>query len=185
MKPGFLQKNTAAATARRLSKQYVDSIFNNFQYIIDLVTYYKYLGLIIDKILTWNQHIKSKSLILKSRSRMLKTILSINKYTSLKNELLIYKTFLKPIWTYGLQFWDVAKKSNLNKIHTYQNVTLCHLTNAPPYISNLTLHNDLHVKSIEKESVLFYKRFFLPLANHNNPLLRNLNNLTLPDNPHR
>ncbi|KAF0707524.1 putative RNA-directed DNA polymerase [Aphis craccivora] len=29
------------------------------------------------------------------------------------------------------------------------------------------------------------KRFFSRLANHNNPLISNLNNLTLPDNPRR
>lgn len=145
----------------------------------------KYLGLIIDKRLTWSPHIRSKRLILNSRSRMLKTILSKNKCTSLKNKLLIYKTFLKPIWTYGLQLWGAAKKSNLNKIQTYQNITLRQLTNAPPYISNLTLHNDLHIKSIEEESVSFYKRFFSRLANHNNPLISSLNNLTLPDNPRR
>jgi len=145
----------------------------------------KYLGLILDKRLTWNPHIRSKRLILNSRSRMLKTLLSKNKCSSLKNKLLIYKTFLKPIWTYGLQLWGAAKKSNLNKIQSYQNITLRQLSNAPPYISNLTLHNDLHVKTIEEESVIYYKRFFSRLANHINPLIRNLNTLTLPDNPRR
>ena len=76
----------------------------------------KYLGLILDKILTWNPHIRSKRLILNSRSRMLKILLSKNKCTSFKNKLLIYKTCLKPIWTYGIQLWGAAKKSNLNKI---------------------------------------------------------------------
>jgi len=76
----------------------------------------KYLGFTLDKRLTWNQHIRSKRLILDSCSRMLKIILSKNKFTGIKTKLLIYKILLKPIWTYGLQLWDVAKKTNLNKI---------------------------------------------------------------------
>jgi hypothetical protein len=72
-----------------------------------------------------------------------------------------------------------------SKIQTYQNMTLRKLINDPPYVSYLTLHNDLHVKSIEEESVLSYKRFFSRLGNHNNPIISNLNNFTLPDNPRR
>lgn len=81
---------------------------------------------------------------------MLKTMLVKNKCTSQTNKLLIYKTFFKPIWTYGIQLWGAAKISNLNKILTYQNITLRQLTN-PPYISNLKLHNDFNVKTIEEE----------------------------------
>jgi len=116
---------------------------------------------------------------------MLKSILSKNKFTNLKTKLLIYKSLLKPIWTYGLQLWGAAKKTNLNKIQTYQNITLRKLTNAPPYISNLTLHNDLHIKTTEEESAVYYKRFFSRLVNHENPLIRKLNSLTLSENPRR
>jgi len=70
----------------------------------------KYLGLILDQKLTWNNHIKTKILILETRSRSLKTFLSKNNLTNLKTKLLIYKTLLKPIWTYGLQLWGSAKK---------------------------------------------------------------------------
>jgi len=58
----------------------------------------------------------------------------------------MYKTFLKPMWTYGLQLWESAKKSNLNKIQIFQNITLRKLTNAPFYVSNLTLHQDLGIQ---------------------------------------
>jgi hypothetical protein len=83
----------------------------------------KYLGFTLDNRLTWNPHIRSKRLNLNSRSHMLKTMLVINKCTNLKNKLLIYKTFLKPIWTYGFQLWGAEKKLNLNKI---QNLSKYH-----------------------------------------------------------
>jgi len=145
----------------------------------------KYLGLTLDKRLTWKQHIRSKRLTLNSRSRSLKHLLSKNKFTKLETKLLIYKSLLKPIWTYGLQLWGSAKKTNINKIQTFQNITLRRIANAPPYVSNLTLHNDMRMKTVEEESVIYYKRFFSHLANHKNPLIRNLNTLTLPETPRR
>jgi len=71
----------------------------------------KYLGLTLDKRLTWKQHIRSKRLILNTRSRTLKHLLSKNKLTKLETKLLIHKSLLKPIWIYGLQLWGSAKKN--------------------------------------------------------------------------
>lgn len=63
--------------------------------------------------------------------------------------------------------------------------TMFWLTNAPPCISNQTLRNDLHGKTIEGESVIFYKRFFSRLPKHNIPLISNQITLTFPNNPRR
>jgi len=145
----------------------------------------KYLGLILDQKLTWNKHIRAKRLILNARSRSLKTILSKNKFTSLKTKLLVYKTLLKPLWTYGLQLWGSAKKSNLNKIQVFQNITLRKIANAPFYVSNETLHQDLGILPVVTEVKLFYKRFFDRLENHPNPLIKELHTFSLPGNPQR
>jgi len=99
----------------------------------------KYLGLILDQRLTWAQHIREKILSLNNRLCMLKNLID-NKATPINIKLLLYKTLLKPIWTYGLQLLGNAKKSNLNKIHAFQNLTLRKLFNVPSYISNHTLH---------------------------------------------
>lgn len=145
----------------------------------------KYLGLILDQRLTWNKHIKAKRMTLNARSRTLKTLLSKNQFTSIKTKLLIYKTLLKPIWTYGLQLWGSAKNSNINKIQVFQNITLRKITNAPFFVSNLTLHQDLGIKPVILEASLFYKRFFVRLVNHSNPLIKELYTPTLPGNPQR
>jgi hypothetical protein len=100
----------------------------------------KYLGFNLDKRLTWKNHIRTKRLTLNIRMRILSLLISRNNNTNLKVKLLIYKTLLKPIWTYGIQLWGSAKKSNTNKIQVFQNLALRRLSNAPPYVSNLTLH---------------------------------------------
>lgn len=48
----------------------------------------------------------------------------------INSKLNLYKSFLKPICTYGVQIWGSAKKSNIKKIHIVQNKTLRLITNA-------------------------------------------------------
>uniref|UniRef100_A0A2S2Q7E7 Putative RNA-directed DNA polymerase n=1 Tax=Sipha flava TaxID=143950 RepID=A0A2S2Q7E7_9HEMI len=145
----------------------------------------KYLGLNLDKRLTWKNHIRTKRLTLNARMRILNPLISRNNKTSLKVKLLIYKTLLKPIWTYGIQLWGSAKKSNTNKIQVFQNLALRRLSNAPPYVSNLTLHNDFHIKTINEEAQSFYLRYRTRLLSHQNPLIKTLSSQTLPGNPRR
>jgi len=64
---------------------------------------------------------------------------------SLENKLLIYKAVLKPVLTYGIELWGCATKSNIALIQLYQSKLLRTTTNAPWYVSNQTLHSDLHI----------------------------------------
>uniref|UniRef100_A0A2S2P698 Putative RNA-directed DNA polymerase n=1 Tax=Schizaphis graminum TaxID=13262 RepID=A0A2S2P698_SCHGA len=144
----------------------------------------KYLGLTFDRRLTWGPHIRTKKLALNERLRSIKSLIS-NKHTKLNTKLLIYKSLIKPMWTYGLQLWGNAKVTNVNKIQTVQNKILRLITNAPPYVSNHTLHTDLNIKSVHAEAVTYYKRFHNRLPHHPNPLISNLASHTIPGNPTR
>jgi hypothetical protein len=62
----------------------------------------------------------------------------------LENKILIYKTVQKPVWTYGIELWGCATKSNIAVIQRYQSILLRTITNIPRYVSNQTLHSDLH-----------------------------------------
>jgi len=87
------------------------------------------------------------------------------------------------MWTYGLQLWDSAKKTNVNKIQAFQNIALRKLTNAPPYVSNVSLYSDLKLKTIAEESKCFYKRFYNLQSTHLNPLIKKMASTTIPGNP--
>jgi len=52
----------------------------------------KYLGLNLDKRLTWQSHIRKKRSILNAHSRSLKVLLSKNKLSTLKTKLQINKS---------------------------------------------------------------------------------------------
>jgi hypothetical protein len=64
---------------------------------------------------------------------------------SLTYKFLIYKMVLKPIWTDGLAIWGCIATSNIAVIQQYQANTLRQITNAPRYVTNHTLHTDLHI----------------------------------------
>jgi len=55
---------------------------------------------------------------------------------------------LKPVWTYGIELWGCASKSNIAVIQRYQSKLLRSITNAPWYVSNQTLHSDLHIPHV-------------------------------------
>lgn len=76
----------------------------------------KYIGLTIDRRLTWAQHVREKKLAINACMRLLKTLLT-NQHTKLNIKLLIYKSLIKPMWTYGLQLWGqkIQSRQNTNR----------------------------------------------------------------------
>jgi len=88
----------------------------------------KYLGLHFDKHLTWKKHVATKRKQLDHITREIHWL--IGKYSPLllENKLLIYKTVLKPVWTYGIELWGCATKSNIAVIQRYQSKLLRSIT---------------------------------------------------------
>jgi hypothetical protein len=72
------------------------------QTVILQVETVKYLGLHFDHRLTWSEHITKKRKRLDRKTREIKWLIGKNSTLSLENKILIYKTILKPIWTYGI-----------------------------------------------------------------------------------
>jgi hypothetical protein len=55
---------------------------------------------------------------------------------STSNKLLIYKTILKPIWTYRIQLWGTASTSNIEILKRFQSKALRMTVDAPSYVPN-------------------------------------------------
>jgi len=108
----------------------------------------KYLGLHSDKRLTWKNHVTTKRKQLDLKTREINWLIGKHSSLSLENKLLIYKTVLKPVWTYGIELWGCASKSNIAIIQRCQSKNLRSITNAPWYVSNHTLHSDLHIPHV-------------------------------------
>jgi len=111
----------------------------------------KYLGLHLDRRLTWRKHITTKRKHLDLQLRKLYWILGRKSQLSLENKLLVYKAILKPIWTYGVQLWGTASNSNIDTLERFQSKVLRIITGAPWYVPNTMLRRDLHVRSVRQE----------------------------------
>jgi hypothetical protein len=67
----------------------------------------------------------------------------------MENKLLIYKTIIIPIWTYGRELWGCASKSNISIIQRSQSKILRMIVDAPWYVYNATLHADLGISYVQ------------------------------------
>ena len=77
----------------------------------------KYLGIHFDRRLTWKAHVSSKRKQLDLKTREIKWIIGRHSPLSHENKILIYKTILKPVWTYGIELWVCASNSNTEIIN--------------------------------------------------------------------
>jgi len=134
----------------------------------------KYLGLHLDSKLTWREHITKKRKQLDLKTREINWLIGKNSPLSLENKILIYKTVLKPIWTYGIALWGCASKSNISVIQRYQSKLLRTITNAPWYVTNQTLHSDLHIPYVHSVLQDYIHKHRSALESHPNPLVEPL-----------
>jgi hypothetical protein len=68
-----------------------------------------------------------------------------------ENKLLLYKTILRPMWTYGIPLWGTASQSNIEILQRFQNKALRTIVNAPWYLPNSALHADLLIPTVREE----------------------------------
>ena len=71
------------------------------------------LGMTLDRRLTWKQHIVDKSKHLRDKLKKFYWLIGRRSNLSTQNKITIYKTVIKPVWTYGIQLWGTASNSNI------------------------------------------------------------------------
>jgi hypothetical protein len=97
---------------------------------------------------------------------------------SLSNKLLLYKTILKPIWTYGIELWGAASTSNIEILERFQWKALRVIADAPRCVPNTLIRRDLQIPSVKGAISRYSSHYSARLTAHQNGLL-----LTLLETP--
>lgn len=130
----------------------------------------KYLGMHIDRRLTWREHIKTKRDQANRKLRDIYWLVGRQSSLSLENKVLIYKCIIKPIWTYGIELWGSASLSNIEILQRFQNKALKTLSSAPWFIKNIEVHEYLQIPTVREVIERSYKRYKQRLQHHKNEL---------------
>ena len=134
----------------------------------------KYLGLHIDTQLTWKQHTKSIIDKIQTTRRQMYWLTSRKSKLSIENKLKIYKTIIKPIWTYGIPLWGTAVMSHINKLESLQSKILRTIVNAQWYVRNEDIRKDLKIPIVKEEISMYAEKYKKRTATHPNQPLNQL-----------
>ncbi|GFX25448.1 RNA-directed DNA polymerase from mobile element jockey [Trichonephila clavipes] len=110
----------------------------------------KYLGVIVDKNLTFRQHITYIRVKFKDTTRKLYSLICRKSKLSRHNKLLIYTLIMKPLLTYASPVWGHAAKTNINLLETAQNLIIRQICNAHWYMRNKDLRIACNIPTIRQ-----------------------------------
>jgi hypothetical protein len=132
------------------------------------VDHVKYLGLHLDRKLTWHHHIFTKRKQLGLTLTKMYWLLGRSSRLSLPNKLLLYKVMLKPIWTYGIQLWGTASTSNIETLERFQSKALRIIVDASWYVPNKHIRWDLQMTSVKEEICRYSNQYSTRLTTYQN-----------------
>jgi hypothetical protein len=120
----------------------------------------KYLGLHLDRNLTWHHHIFTKWKQFGLTLSKMYWLLGRSSRLCLPNKLLLYKSILKPIWSY------------------FQSKALRKIVDAPQHVPNNHIRWDLQMTSAKEEICSSSNQYCTRLTTHRNDQI-----LTFMENP--
>jgi hypothetical protein len=144
---------------------------NNVQLLCE--EYVKCLGLHLGRKLTWQHHIFTKWKHLGVTLSTIYWLFRRKSQPSLNNKLLLYKTILKLISTYGIQLWGTASTSNIEILERFQSKAL-RMIDAPWYVPNTLIRRDLQIPSVKEEISQYSSHYSARLTAHPNDVLLTL-----------
>ena len=154
-----LNTTKTSFTIFKSNRKKIENIPNKIDfanYTIERTTTIKFLGIILDEHLTWNQHIIEVCNKLKS---LFHIFYNIRRYLSKENIKTLYYTLIYSRIKYGLIVYGQASITKLNKIQTLQNRLLKILSSKKFRYSTDRLHDEfeiLKVKDMVKQEVLTF-----------------------------
>ena len=132
--------------------------------------YYSYVGVTLDKRLTWSTHIDQ----VRKKTAQRMGMLNRKSDLSVRNGVLLYKQLIRPMMDYACPAWRSAARTNVRRLQVLQFKCLRLATGAPWYVSNRQIHEDLGVPLFADHIRALTASFDSKLADVENPLVRQL-----------
>ncbi|GFY00859.1 RNA-directed DNA polymerase from mobile element jockey [Trichonephila clavipes] len=132
----------------------------------------KYLSVIIDKNLTFRQHITHVRNKFKNASRKLYSLICRKSKLNRRKKMLIYTLIFKPLLTYASPIWAHAARTNINLIESSQNVILRQILDAHWYMRNTDIRTSCNNPTIRQTIRKLAINFFSNIDGHDNPSIQ-------------
>lgn len=134
----------------------------------------KYLGMHLDRRLTWRKHIWTKRKQLDLKLRNMYWLIGRKSQLTDASKMIIYKSILKPVWTYGIQLWGSASCSNIEILERFQSKTMRAMYNIPQNICNRYVNLDFNLRTVKQEIEYYSRNYQAKLDQHINILAADL-----------
>jgi hypothetical protein len=138
----------------------------------DWVVATRYLGVTLDRRLTWSPHIDQVRKRTAQRMGMLGPLLNRKSDLSIRNGVLLYKQLIRPMMDYACPAWRSAARSHVPRLQVLQSKCLRLATGASWYVSNRQIHDDLGGPLFADHIRALTESFDSKLADVGNPLVR-------------
>lgn len=134
----------------------------------------RYLGVILDRKLTFSAHIKNTLSKCDRTVKLLYPLIKRRSHLATCSKLLLYKTVLRPVMTYGFPAWYDCAASHRRKIQIKQNRILKMMLNLDPCHSTEDVHEIANVEELNDWFERILPKFWNGCITSANPLLQRL-----------
>lgn len=134
----------------------------------------KYLGIHLDKKLSFSFHISCTVDKIKLYTKILYPLISRNSALSMENKIVLFKVIFQAILLYGCPVWGNCAKSHLKRLQIAQNKVLKLALKLPWDFPTLMLHTISGVHTVVESIERISSRFQLNCSVSDNPLIVNL-----------
>ena len=135
---------------------------------LEQVNELKFLGLTFTENLNWNKH--CEHLIKKANRRIYQLYKLRYAGFSSRNLVLIYKTWIRPLFTYANAAWIAVSSKMSNKLQLVQNKALRACLNQPSYSRVTDLHKITKVEPLKQFQQKLADRYIQRAIENNNPV---------------
>ncbi|BES89765.1 Reverse transcriptase (RNA-dependent DNA polymerase) [Nesidiocoris tenuis] len=138
--------------------------------IIPTMDAVRYLGITLDRRLTFRSHITDLVKRIRQRTRMLLPLLGRRSTLGMPMKRLLYLMLIRPIWQYGCSIWGASCATQIRRIQAQQNRVLRLITDAPWFVRSSILHRDLDIQMVQEVIQSTSTRTHQTMTNHPNPV---------------